>query len=169
MASQAHNPNRRRKLLVPTGIQGALVRRLVLQWFLFFAVLLLALPLWHAIRTADFSRPFSEQMAAGLASSAPAYVLILAILPLFAYDTVKLSNRFAGPIYRIHKSLRALADGEPVKPIRLRRGDYCQELAADANRLVARLAAQPPAREKPRTAADADDEPAVAAGSSCGT
>ena len=55
------------------------------------------------------------------------------------YDSVKLSNRFVGPIIRFRKSIRDLSHGKTVQPIVFRGDDYWQELADDFNEMIERV------------------------------
>ena len=61
------------------------------------------------------------------------------MVPAFIYDTIKLSNRFVGPILRLKNSVRSVADGKPVSPLKFRGGDFWHELADDFNRLNEKL------------------------------
>jgi len=134
--------NRRKKQFVESAVQGALLRRIVLHWLLFFTIAFFALPLWSMIQTADFSRPFASLMWQSWFETAPVFLLLIALLPLFAWDTITLSNRFAGPIYRLHKTIRSLGAGEGFRPIKLRKGDFWTDLADDFNDMVERWNAE---------------------------
>src|SRR5262245_434658 len=47
---------------------------------------------------------------------------------LFIYDAVTFSHRIVGPIYRFRKTVEAIAAGEELELVRLRKGDFLQEL-----------------------------------------
>ena len=53
----------------------------------------------------------------------------------------RVTNRFAGPIFRLRRSMRELADGEHVEPVHLRKGDYWQDVADQFNRVIQRVEA----------------------------
>ena len=61
-------------------------------------------------------------------------VLALLLGGLMAWLGVRLSHRICGPLYRIQSELEAARAGEPIRPIRLRRHDQFQDLAATINR-----------------------------------
>ena len=67
----------------------------------------------------------------------------LAGLLLFSVATIigmYLSNRIAGPLHRVHRGIKNLADGEPADLIKGRRlGDSYDSLIEDYNRMVERL------------------------------
>ncbi len=55
---------------------------------------------------------------------------------LFIRDCVKLAHRFVGPLYRFRKTIKAIIAGEELELIRLRQGDYLQELKDDLNEML---------------------------------
>lgn len=63
----------------------------------------------------------------------PAAVLALLLVSL---DSVRVSHRIAGPVFRFRETLRRLRDGEAVGEIRLRESDLLQELADDLNEML---------------------------------
>jgi hypothetical protein len=60
-------------------------------------------------------------------------------MPMFLRDTMKLSNRFAGPMFRLRTSLRGLVSGEQHLPIKFREEDFWQEAARDFNQVLERV------------------------------
>ena len=68
-----------------------------------------------------------------------ALVASFLLLPIVLVDIVRLSNRFAGPLVRLRRSMRALARGEVVQPIHFRGSDFWQEFADEFNAIAARL------------------------------
>ena len=55
------------------------------------------------------------------------------------YDLLKLTNRFAGPVYRVRVTLEHLVRGETIRPVKFRDGDFWCDLAPKLNVLAARL------------------------------
>jgi len=130
---------RRTRKFIDSVVQGSLVRRIALHWFIFFALAFLMLPLWRMMTGAELVGSFSELMLRGWWETAPIFVILLALLPVFLWDTVTLSHRFAGPMYRFQDTVKRLAAGEDVPPIRLRKRDFWKEFAADLNSLMERM------------------------------
>jgi nitrogen fixation/metabolism regulation signal transduction histidine kinase len=64
-------------------------------------------------------------------------VLLLGIL--FILDAVKLTHRIVGPLYRFRKTIQALAAGEEVDPVTLRKDDFLQEMREDFNAMLRAL------------------------------
>jgi hypothetical protein len=69
----------------------------------------------------------------------PALVGAVLLMPLVLFDIVRLSNRFAGPLLRLRRSLRALAKGEEVAPLKFREGDFWQDFAKEFNAVAERM------------------------------
>ena len=73
------------------------------------------------------------------AEYAPVVLAFLLMLPIVLADIVSLTNRFVGPVLRIHRSIHALASGVPVEPLQFRKHDYWSDIAKDINALSKRL------------------------------
>ena len=63
----------------------------------------------------------------------------LPLLGLLVGWGIFITHAIAGPIYQIEQKLAQLLQGQDVAPLKLRRGDECQKLAAQMNRLIAML------------------------------
>lgn len=81
------------------------------------------------------SVPLSPWVPAGF------FALALAIGGVVFHLTDRLSHRYCGPIHRITRTLEAIGRGERPEPIRLRRNDEFQELAANLNDALRKLGA----------------------------
>lgn len=65
-------------------------------------------------------------------------LLTLGLLtPLMISVGILVTFRIAGPIYRFERYLREVADGAPVEPIRIRKGDELQDLCDAINGALA--------------------------------
>jgi hypothetical protein len=129
----------RKKTFVDAKVQGALVRRLVLHWVSFISVAALV-----AFCLQVLTNPFqSLQVHAQQVwwTHGPFLMVMFFMLPVFIVDTIKLSHRFAGPIYRLRNTIRGLAHGEPFKPVKFRDVDFWQGLAEEFNLMIERVAA----------------------------
>lgn len=134
--------NKRGKVYVDRYVQGALARRLLVHWCVFFLVTLLSL-FASEYFLGDPNLTATEHLGKLWSQYAFFILLMLAIVPTFIYDTMKLSNRFAGPILRLQNSIKKLADGEPVPDIKFREHDFWLELGDDFNRLSRRVTERP--------------------------
>jgi len=127
----------RKKTFVDPKVQGALVRRLVLHWCAFIAVAGLVAFCLQVL--SNPFRTFEEHIQQVWWTHGPFLLVMFFLLPVFILDTIKLSHRFAGPIYRLRNTIRSLANGEEVRPLKFREIDFWQGLADDFNVMVARL------------------------------
>jgi hypothetical protein len=69
---------------------------------------------------------------------APAVVASLLLVPIILLDSLRMSNRFAGPMVRLRRAMGRLAEGESVQPINFRDNDFWADFAEDFNRMLAR-------------------------------
>ncbi len=120
--------------LVDHEIQGALAKRMAFHWLCFLSV-----ALFVSAGLQWLSNPFTSigDLLSGLwANQAPILLTMLCLIPVFIYDSIKLSNKLVGPMVRIRRAIRSLADGESAKPISLRKGDFWQDVAKDLNTAI---------------------------------
>lgn len=132
--------NNRKREYIDHAVQGALMRRLVLHWLTFTLVaggLAVALQ-WMQDPFASLANTLQQAWW----SYGAVLLLLVCLLPVFVYDAVKLSNRFAGPVLRLRGALRDLADNKQTPRLVFRDDDFWKDLAGDFNRLADRLEQQ---------------------------
>ncbi len=128
---------RRQKIYVDWQVQGGIVFRLAIIWLLTttIAVFLSAL--------LQFSRNPAIGLEAYLADSSrywiPTLMAFGAMLPMAGLSVVRFTHRFAGPIVRLRRVMRELADGQTLQPISFREKDYWHDLATEFNRVAEEL------------------------------
>lgn len=131
-------PKFRNKLFVDAPVQMMLVTRVLCHWVVFFTLFFLTLlTIEYFLR--DPGVTLVDCMKIVLTKHAIVVVLSLTLLPVFLYDTIKMSHRFAGPIYRFRKSLKSLAEGQVVEEISFRGKDFWSDLSNDFNRVAKKL------------------------------
>lgn len=128
----------RGKIFVERTVQGALVKRVVLHWCAFFALSVFSLFVLEYF-TGEPNQTFGGYVAAIWGKYAFFFLLMLATIPSFVYDTLKMSHRFTGPIHRLKNEIRRLADGETVSELKFRDNDFWLELSTDFNRIANRI------------------------------
>jgi hypothetical protein len=74
-------------------------------------------------------------------SQGPFLLVMFFLLPVFVMDTIKLSHRFAGPIFSLRRAIRSVALGEKPQPLKFRKKDFWHELAQDYNTMLVRFGA----------------------------
>lgn len=129
----------RTKLFVDAKVQGTLLTRIVIYWV--YCMLFLTVPMLIGKTYTNPDVFFFQQISQMWQQYWPIYSAAMVMLPFVLYDVLKLSNKFAGPLYRLRREMRRLADGEDVQPINFRDNDFWQDLAEPFNAIVARLKA----------------------------
>ena len=128
------NKKKRRKEFVDKAVQGALVRRLLIHWFAFI-VISLALGITLQALTHPF-RPLAEHFGAFVQTNICFLIAIACMTPVFLFDAVRLSNRFAGPVYRLRLAMAELNKGGRPKPLKFRPNDFWKEMAQEFNQVA---------------------------------
>ena len=133
--------NRRKKFYVDPAVQGALVARAAQYWlYSVAAVGTLTMLGWIFVSPGLHVLVASPPLASMVIQMvAIAVISAFLLLPFVLMDVSRHSNRFAGPMVRLRRSMEQLADGEAVEPIRFRDEDYWQDFATAFNRILARV------------------------------
>jgi nitrogen fixation/metabolism regulation signal transduction histidine kinase len=71
----------------------------------------------------------------------PFLLVMVFLLPVFVIDSIKLSHRFAGPIFALRRAIREVAAGQMPRKLKFRRRDFWKDLAEDYNAMLAHLGA----------------------------
>jgi hypothetical protein len=153
----------RKRLFVDPKVQGALVLRVLLYWVVCVITITLMLLCWNVLRTPRMFYTFLDDM---WYRYAPAILASFVLLPMVMVDIIRLSNRFAGPLYRLRRSMRAFARGEHVEPIRFREGDFWREFAEEFNAVVARVQSEAAPASRTYEEEDCEEGEPVAAADS---
>ena len=128
---------RRKQLVSDREVQGGLFRRLSGQWLLLLLANGLGLAFWvrlYEMPDASWQTTLEEAFARYL----PFLIVSFSLLPAFAWDINRTTNRFAGPIGRLRTALADAARGKKVAPLTFRSNDYWTSIARDFNQLVDR-------------------------------
>ena len=149
--------SQRQKHFVDSPVQGALLRQALLYWLMgtivytTVVILFRIIPPWLVNRQIDFKTVWWHLGPMVLSSAV--------LLPLIMYRAVHFSHRFVGPMVRFRQIFRALARGEQVAPIKLRRRDFWKDVASEINEVAARIQ-EAPAADSRQEASGALREPA---------
>lgn len=129
-----HQGNRRfvrQQLFVDPSVQGVLVRRAALYSVactLYFVIIVV-----FATCMSDPDRSIGESLSIFLGEAifwAPGLILLA---PMVVYDMLKVTNRFAGPVFSLRREMQRLIDGESDRPLQFRDGDTWGDLAERFN------------------------------------
>ncbi len=129
---------KRSKLYVDKGVQGMLIRQLLIHWCIVSLVMFLFLLIMQV-----FSSPTQLSLGGHLSALWAKYgvlcVALLTVFPVFVYDSIKLSNRFAGPMVSFRISLENLAQGKPIESLNFRKRDFWHDISGDLNAIARRM------------------------------
>lgn len=121
----------RKKFLIDNRVQGTLAWRLMYYWAAF---VLIGLSLGFILQFLSHPLlPLKDHLANIWWNHGAFMVVMLLMTPIVVLDSFKLSNRFAGPVYRLRKTLREMRESGQVRPLRFRQNDFWQELADEFN------------------------------------
>ncbi len=146
--------NKRFRVYVDPEVQLALGRRVALHWIFFMIVCFVLISVLQAF-IENPSTNFSEMFIYAFRRNVIGLASGIALIPFFIYDTMQVTNRFAGPIVRLRENLRSIAAGGEVTDLKIREGDYWQELAVEYNAAVQKLTEPNPTSASPAVDSEA--------------
>lgn len=132
---------KRKVFLVEKQVQSALGWRIAAHWVVFLTLSIFVTCSLQML--GNFERgTFWSSLQKSLLGQMGSIAVLLALLPWFIHDSLKLSNRFAGPMVRLRKSIIELTNQAETQPISFRSGDFWQDIASDFNQLRMRVIAE---------------------------
>jgi hypothetical protein len=117
--------------------QTKLLWRTFGYWAVYTLALWNLLFVWWLVQQ-DAGNPLAQVVEFG-GQFYPALIAFALAFPVLAYDVIKFSHRLVGPLYRFRKALQSVAAGEPIRPIKLREGDFLTEMRDDFNQMLEAL------------------------------
>jgi hypothetical protein len=147
-------PKKRKRLLVDTKVQGALLFGVARYWIACVLTIELLNMSWQIATGPDqptfFWYLFNHDWRPSLIRIGASALLLVPIL----FDVLRLSNRFAGPVFRMQRTLRNFVETGTVETVRLRDKDFWHDFAAVLNQALSKLARErqpipPVAEERP--------------------
>jgi len=127
----------RRQKFVDREMQGSAMLRVALYWLLCCMTIATIVLIWRVV--VEPPQLFLTHIRAMWEHYTPVILALLLLLPLLIIDVVSWTNRLAGPMIRLRRSMTRLANGEVVERIEFRENDFWQGFATDFNRLAARV------------------------------
>jgi hypothetical protein len=124
----------RRFRFMVNEFQGKLLWRFVMYWVIYQFTLWNIMFFWQVL--AEGKGNVVDQYGRFVAAQYPMLLCLVVLVPFFAWDAVKFSLRVAGPLYRIRMTIQAIEAGRTLRPVKLRDGDYLQEVIDDLNSLI---------------------------------
>ncbi len=134
--------NRKRKQkYVDTHVQGALLRRILMHWIVFFLVAVMTLALMVAL-VGDPSMVMLDRIKSQTGQFMLLGLVMVALLPVFMLDTTRFSNRFVGPIGRLRRHLRELGNDQNTEACSFRDSDFWSGMAEEFNAVASLVESQ---------------------------
>ncbi|GAA4469358.1 hypothetical protein GCM10023156_61270 [Novipirellula rosea] len=146
--------SKRTRFLVDPKVQWSIAARVAGHWAIFL-MCLVSINVCVRVFAAVIHQPLWDALQSALVAQAPIVVVMFVLLPVFLRDTLVMSNRFAGPMYRLRTALAALAGGESIKAIKFRTGDFWLSAADDFNLVLVQLNSLKDENEQLRNEIDA--------------
>lgn len=133
--SKTESSKRRGSAMADRMVQGSLLGRTAMHWgiFLFFST---ALTVAVGVFSADPGWSISRSVSASLSNVLWPTVILIALLPAFLVDTLRLSSRFVGPMVRLRRSLQSLGFLGTADRITFRGNDFWKQSADDFNAVL---------------------------------
>lgn len=129
----------RKQNFVDSTVQGALLRRIILHWFMYFVVAGLAIVMLQAMLSGPDGEPLMQRIMTEVSEFTLVGLILICIFPAFLLDTVRFSNRFVGPVGRLRKYLRQLGQDGNTEKLAFRGGDFWAEMAEEYNAVAKRV------------------------------
>ncbi len=125
---------RNRKIyLVDKQVQLHVAGRVIVYWC--SALLFVLLPL-ALLRTVQVGGTFPMNILVVCQQYWQVFTMLFLFLPFAIYDSIRVSNQYAGPIYRLREELRKREEGKKIGPITFREGDHYTDLPQSINMLI---------------------------------
>jgi hypothetical protein len=126
-----------RKQVWVDRFQTRLALRIGAYLVVFLVVLVNFLFTWKLLHE-GVSNPL-VQLGQMLRAYLPVGVCLFILVPVLAWDAVSFTHRLVGPMVRFRRAMQSIARGEAVAPIKLRPGDYLNDLRDDFNQMLEAL------------------------------
>ncbi|MGI9457346.1 MAG: hypothetical protein ACR2NU_12350 [Aeoliella sp.] len=129
--------HKRKRLMVDPKLQIAVLCRVTMYWLV--AVTVLCLMAAVQVVLTDSAVGYELLANRVMIAFGPALIASVIALPLLLFDCVRFTNKFAGPMHRLRREVKQLADTGKAEPMDFRKGDFWYDLAVQFNRLAERM------------------------------
>jgi len=125
----------RKQNYVDSKVQGALLKRIIIHWFLYFLVAGLAIVLLQAMLSGPQGDPLLTRVMQEASEFTLVGLILICIFPAFLLDIV-------GPVGRLRRYLRHLGQDGNTEALSFRGNDFWAEMAEEYNVVAERFEAQ---------------------------
>jgi hypothetical protein len=147
--------SRRNKIYLGGMLQGTLVKRLAIIWAVYHLLLfngLFAVAYLEGTQAAaegGAQQSFLERYESFVWHNRLLIFGALAVGPILLWDVVRCTHRVAGPLVRLENTLLRMAQGETIREIKFRKGDWLTSLERALNAYLASRVAAASAETNP--------------------
>ena len=133
---------KRTQLLVNRRVQGRVLLRVLYLWGLYHFVLWNVMFFFRFIQycgerlTGGQARTFSDLFAEFFHNHYSLLICAVIVLPYLAWDVLKLTHRFVGPLIQFQRCLTRMTNGEHVAEVKIRQHDFLGELQDSFNEFL---------------------------------
>ena len=137
--------SQRKKMFVSLPIQGGMILKLSMYWFVYHIVLWHVMFLFQFISSRVYSLsgseilPINQMYSSFLADHTVMLLAAVIVLPFILIDIMCYTHRITGPVVRFRDTLQKMTRGEPVKSIQLRKKDFMTDLQDDFNKFIEKV------------------------------
>ena len=128
--------DKRNRFLIDKKLQWQLARRHILSWLL-GGLMILTMPVAVNFLYGVYFSSLTFQDVCGKLLTSIWYPFLIALLlvPMGIQESIRFSNRIAGPVYRIRIELEKLLNGKPASQICVRQKDCLKDFVDAFNKL----------------------------------
>jgi hypothetical protein len=126
--------HQRRRLYIDHAVQGGIALRLTVYWMCSIVMVFAMMVVVQCVL--DPLTPFVTQLSRAKSAVLPVVAAFILLLPMVLRDLIRLTNRFAGPVYSLKRAMCELREGTLRGELKFRKGDYWHDLAAEFNALA---------------------------------
>jgi hypothetical protein len=127
--------HRRRKIWID-GFQTKLLVHVLAYCMIYQAAVWASVALWN-----QFGKVINANVAEETSTNAviPALLCAFVLAPVICLSALKLAHRIVGPLVPIRRCIQSITRGTPVEFVRLREGDFLEEVRDDINEMLEAL------------------------------
>jgi hypothetical protein len=80
-----------------------------------------------------------DQFVGMIRAYLPVWICLFLLVPVVAWDAIRFTHRLVGPLVRFRRTIHDITEGELVRPIKLRSGDFLCDLRDEFNQMLVSL------------------------------
>lgn len=123
----------RKNLIIDRKIQFMVAKRVVIYWASSFMFVALTLTFWKTF--VSDGGLFLNNFIGSFVDYGPVFLVMLFFLPFAVFDSIRLTHRLVGPIYRLRSDLESFKNNNNVRT-KIRETDFFQELPIAINEVL---------------------------------